>query len=234
MSRIFTLLAALFVIFLAYLMLSNRNPDPEISPIVVPPAPQKNQTATNAASSFHEWREFSSNSSHFKALLPNLPQHVTDTVTDPKTQEPRKYETFAAAADHGSAFMINAITFSNPTGAEASEESLKAAVTDMLARNKENKLNQMKIGNFHGTRALDFSLSNGDILIEGKVFAHKNIMYILSMINKKDSFDRKEFDFFINSFDFFDEGKQTEKNGQEPLQNFDLPTKNPSSTKQPV
>ena len=77
----------------------------------------------------------------------------------------------------------------------------------MIARNKENKVNHMDKSTFKGTPALDFSLSNGPMLIEGKVFAHNKIMYILSMINSQENFNKQELDFFINSFDFIDKQK---------------------------
>lgn len=215
MSRLLTLFAALLIAVTAYLLLRGQESKPVISsqaPISTIPAKETTATAvphSPEVPNFQDWREFTSKTGHFKALLPALPQHVTDTVTDPKTQQPRKYETFATAADNGAAFMINAITFSTPGEANAGEESLKAVVNDMLARNKENKLNTMNASTFRGARALDFSLSNGDVLIEGKVFAHDKTMYILSMINKKDSFNKKELDFFINSFDFVDDDNLT-------------------------
>lgn len=202
MSRTLTLFAVLFIVIAAFLLLRNHNSSPQV---LEPAVNDSEAIAKQGDSNFHEWREFSFKSGHFKVLMPALPQHVSDTIADPKTLEPRKYETFATASDNGAAFMVNAITFSTQGEAEASEESLKSAVTEILSRNKENKLNEMKMGTFHGANALDFSLSNGDALIEGKVFTHGNTMYVLSMIDKKNSFNRKELDFFINSFDFVDD-----------------------------
>jgi hypothetical protein len=97
-----------------------------------------------------------------------------------------------------------------PESSKPNEESLKTAVTEMLERNKENKLINMKMGLLHDNPALGFSIGNKDVLIEGKVLAHDNRVYILSMIGKEGSFDKKEFDFFVNSFDFVDDIQPTE------------------------
>lgn len=209
MSRLLTLIVALLILFTIFFIFRDHSKDSKTDLPVSSPSPTVTTTSTEPITSdeskLHEWREFTYEPEHFKVLLPGLPQHVSDTVTDQKTQEPKKYETFAAAGDNGSAFMINAITYSSHEEAEAKEESLKAVVQDMLDRNKENKLNEMKMSTFRNHPALNFSLTNGELLIQGKVFAHKKTMYILSMINNKNAFNKKELDFFINSFDFTEE-----------------------------
>ena len=204
MSKTLTLLAALFVVIAVFLMMRNYNNDSSHSILTSQPMLEAD-AGSKDTSNFHEWREYSFKPEHFKVLLPSLPQHVSDKIADPKTKEMRKYETFASAADNGAAFMVNAISFSTLEEAEAGEETLKDIVNEMLTRNKENKLNEMKKTTFHGLNALDFSFNNENLLIEGKVFAYGKTMYILSMINKKEAFNKKELDFFINSFDFVDE-----------------------------
>lgn len=203
MSKLLTLFAALLIVTAGYLLFRQTRTDIATDTPVEVSKPKAAEKIPN----LHEWREFSSDTGKFKVLLPTVPQHVTDMFADPKTREQRKYETFVAAGDNGSAFMISAITFPNNIDADNADETLKSAVADMLARNKDNKLNKMESGKFRNQRAIDFSLSNGDLLIVGKVFAHNNILYILSMINKADSFNPKELDFFSNSFDFNDNGR---------------------------
>ena len=203
MSRSITLVAALFVVLVAYLLIRNHENNSNLPEQVNHVAQEQ---AAQEPPKFHEWREFSFKPDHFKVLLPALPQHVSDKIQDSKTKTRLKYETFASAGDNGAAFMVNAVSF--PAEEPVNEEYLKALVNDMLARNKENKLLQMKKSTFHETPAFDFSFSNEDLLIEGKIFAHGNTSYILSMINKKNLFDRREWDFFLNSFDFVDDKQE--------------------------
>ena len=209
MSKSTLLLAVLIIAAAGFIILryNTANPGQEKAAQTPPKA------ATDTVGNLHQWREFSSDTGKFKVLLPTLPQHVTDMLADPKTREQRKYETFVAAGDNGAAFMISAISSPNSLNSEDNDETLKSAVSDMMARNKENKLNKMEMGKFREQRAVDFSLTNGDLLIVGKVFSHNNILYILSMINKSSSFNPQELDFFINSFHFSDNGS-TPQNGK--------------------
>ena len=210
MSRLLTLLAALLVITAVFFMVRDRNRNEKSDAIEPITNTSSVQLSTTEPSNFHDWRIFNSDQGHFKVLLPTLPQHVSDVVVDQKSQEPRKYETYASASDNGAAFMVNAITFTNSNDV-SEEQALKAAVTDMLARNKENKLVEMKMGRFLNGPALDFSLSNGDLLIIGKVLTRDKTMYILSMINNKDNYSQKELDFFLNSFEITGEDQNTNK-----------------------
>jgi hypothetical protein len=203
MTRILTLFAALLIVLALFLMF--REEAPNYSKPVPGAVDKQNDQPETVDTDFHTWNEFSPENGLFKVLLPATPQYVSDMVIDPKTLEPRKYETYALAANNGVGYIINVISL--PPSSKLDEESLKTAVTDMLERNKENKLKQMKMGVFREKPALDFSLGNKDVLIEGKVMAHDNKIYILSMIGKEDSFDKKNFDFFINSFHFTEEKK---------------------------
>lgn len=205
MTRILTLLAALLIVIAGFILIRGQLKD---SKPAEPVQNVPNAVSNKSTSNFHQWNEFSPEEGQFKVLLPAKPQYVSDVVVDQKTQEQRKYETFAIATDNGPAFMISVISL--PESSKPNEESLKAAVTDMLDRNKENKLINMKMGLLHDNPALDFSIGNQDVLIEGKVLAHDNKVYILSMLGKKASFDKKEFDFFVNSFDFVDDLESTE------------------------
>lgn len=203
MSKTMTLLVALLVVMAGILLFrdyqrssgSTASP-PNVSGVTDGQEVKSLQDIQN----INEWREFVFKPAHFKIWLPAVPQHVTDTVLDPKTSKPHKYETFATAGDNGAAFMVNAITVSEST--PINEESLRNVVSSMLERNKDNTLNKMTMGTFHGLRALDFSLNSGNALIVGKIFAQEDTIFILSMIDEKERFNAKEFSFFVNSFEF--------------------------------
>ena len=154
---------------------------------------------------FSQWREFVSASGHFKVKLPILPQHISDKVTDSVTGEIRNYETFIAVSDTGEAFMISVITFPRDVEKEIDKESLKAVVTEMLERNKENKLNIMTDNLSHPSKALDFSITSGELLIKGMIFAKANTVYLLSMIDNNDLFNNKDLEYFFKSFDLVGE-----------------------------
>ena len=198
MSRIINILIAVIVIVVAYLTVRYAKEFYASSPPSVESV--KELPHGLPATNFHAWREFTAPNQEFRVLLPIVPQHVADKILDPETKESRKFDTFVAATDQGAAFMISAITFPRKLEGDGAEDVLKGVINDMLARNKDNQLHAMNFANFRNYKAMDFSLSNGELLIAGKVFIRGNALYILSMINRGDLFDGKELDFFINSF----------------------------------
>lgn len=207
MSRTFTILIALILFMIAFIILRSYKSEPPTSEFV--PSP-KSDVSTASETNLQDWREFTSVTKHFKVLLPSLPQHVADKVFDAGSGEMRKYETFIAADNRGAAFMVSTILYAhNVEKEDASAESLKAAITDILSRNKGNKLNEIKPGHFHNYPALDFSITSNEMSIEGKVFAFGNTIYVLSMVDRSDVFNQQELSYFMNSFELIDENTKT-------------------------
>jgi hypothetical protein len=207
MSRILSIAIAIGLLAFAFLTIrsfktTHQPPQTDSAKLALP---------ANEASNFLEWREFAAPTGQFKVLLPALPQHATDKILDPKTQEPRKYDTFVSADDEGTAFMISTITFPRKLEEEDTDATLKSVVNDMLARNKDNKLKAMNFNKFRNHKALDFSLTNGELVVAGKVFAQGHTLYVLSMIDKAETFNPKELDFFVNSFDVTEDKNNSNK-----------------------
>jgi len=205
MSRALTLVVVAIVVIGAFIMLRSHH---DITRSAQDGFNTQEITAQSNPN-FQNWREFVSASGHFKVMLPSLPQHVSDKIVDPQTKELRKYETFITVGDNGEAFMVSSITFSRNIEEEIGGESLKAIINDMLLRNKINKLNSMNPSVHHSFYAFEFSITSGDLLISGKIFAKGNTVYLISMINKSDSFDEKELNFFLNSFDINNDKTKT-------------------------
>lgn len=198
MSKTLTVLITVFIAIMAFQVMRHmQKPAAEIMSSSENSLPE---AANNTPTEFHKWREFISPAGHFKALFPALPQHATDTFIDPKTKERVKYDTFVAADDRGQAFMISSIAFPRNIDDSNLEETLKGVINDMLMRNKDNKLKMMNMGNFRQFSGLDFSLTNGEVVISGKVFAHEDTLYVISLITKDEVSSAQELDFFVNSF----------------------------------
>lgn len=197
MTRTLTLLILLAVIVGGFLVIRNSSHLVKDSIDTENPA-----TPTD----FSHWREFTSKKENFKIIFPGLPQHATDKISDPWTGELRKYDTFVAADNEGPALMISVITFPKNIHAEADlEEKLKKVVNEMLLRNSDNRLKSMDMNGYRGAKSLDFAMTNGELIIKGKVFAHKNKLYILSMIGHQDMFNPAMLNYFINSFQILNE-----------------------------
>lgn len=206
MSRTLSILIAAIVLLGAFLFIRNMM-DSHKTTVVDPTTQQMSDEPADPSleikqiSHYENWKEFTPPNGNFKVLFPILPQHAADKILDPRTREPRKYDMYVAANAPGTVFMISAITFPNGIDERDQEDILSGIVNEMLARNTDNKLKMMEKGNFRNFRSTDFSIENGDITLGGKAFIKDNTLYVLSVIAKRGSFDVRDFDFFVNSFD---------------------------------
>lgn len=173
--------------------------------------PQPTPAQIQNGSEFHNWREYTAPSGSFKVLLPSLPQHAVESIIDPETKEPKRYETFISSDAQGLGFMISAIKLQKPIESEKIEQHLKETVTNILSRNKDNQLRKINFEGDKNSRSLNFVISSGDVNIEGKVFAREDVIYVLSMINRADNFNQSEYEFFVNSFDIQKKDKIKDK-----------------------
>lgn len=218
MSKAISLFIILLLIMFAFLFLRDfKTMESSDKPVVketnsslqVTGNSQSNESLESPALSnnIHNWREFTSVKKNFKVFLPTLPQHLADKVPDPATGEMRKYETYLAAGDNNTAFMVNTISLTNKLDLKNAEETLRNVISEIISRNKENKLEGSKVGKFREYPALDFTIKGQDNSVTGKVFTDGNTVYILSMIADPAKQNPEEMDFFVNSFELLDKNK---------------------------
>lgn len=148
---------------------------------------------------FQKWHEFNSPTAQFKVLFPTLPQHATDTIDDPKTKQSREYDMYVAEKDNGTIFMISIIKMMNKD-VKIDENALTAVMDDILVANPQSKLKTMQVGTYQSHPALDFSIENDQVNIDGKAFLEGNTLYLLTSAAKLPNYHKNEFDFFVNSF----------------------------------
>jgi len=206
MSKMLTILIAILIVFAAFSVLHYAKDKTSTSNGMEDEAIMQSNHGTPE---FQAWREFSPPSGAFKILFPTLPQHAADIILDAKTKESHRYDTFVAADDLGQAFMLNLITYPHAFDPMDIDEILKSVVSDMLSRNKANKLKTMNLGLYRNNKALDFTIENGDKTVIGKIFAAGDTIYVLSLIGREDSHNHQELEFFINSLSFVGEKAST-------------------------
>lgn len=199
MSKTTTLIVAVIVIFAGLIGFRYLKDSYKILPI------SQKQPTNIAEFNFQTWHEFAAPSGKFKVLFPSLPQHATENVDDPQSNEKKKYEMYVSQKDDGTIFMITLVSFKEPI--DHGGDLLKEMMNDMIASNPNNKLLGMEEGEYKGNPALDFSLSSGELTIDAKSFITDNTLYVLSRILKPTNYTRDEFLFFVNSFELNAEGK---------------------------
>lgn len=202
-TRIFIIIAALVVLTGGLLLWKGEGHAP---------LQGKESEKREPAASLKNWRTFKDPQGNFKVLLPAIPQHATDKIIDPDSGDMRHYSTYVASDDHGTAFMVSTITMPHQIKDGQLEEKLKSIVNEMLNRNKENKLQKMRLDK--QANALDFWLSNDQLVIAGRIIAYGNTVYVLSSVDNKDSYSQEELNFFVNSFERLPENANAAKDKQ--------------------
>lgn len=209
------LLAAILIAGFLFFRLSE-NP-PVLSPSLPTPLPTPSAPVTTAPPSspnidanlghkqdkleeFNGWHEFIPPNGKFKASFPSLPQHATQKLEDPKSKESRQYEMYVSEMENGTIFMISLITMLDPQKGKIDEEVLKTVINDIVSTNPNSKVKQMKMGTYLDNPAMDFSVENGVVTIDGKAFIIGNTLYLLTSAAKIDSYKPNEFNYFLKSF----------------------------------
>jgi len=172
-------------------------------------------TTENLDFDFHNWHLFSSPNETFKVLLPTLPQHATENITDPKSQAVRKYDMYVSEKPDGTVFMISLVTFPDIPKTLDDKKLLTAIMNDMVATNPNNELKTVESGEYNGHPSLDFTMGNQNVTINAKSFLVGNTLYVLSRIVKKEDEKSNEYNFFINSFELSPQNGAETENGVE-------------------
>ncbi|MFV0341191.1 MAG: hypothetical protein ACK5MA_11300, partial [Parachlamydiaceae bacterium] len=109
-----------------------------------------------APTQFSSWKDYKPPSHKFSVMMPSYPQNAKQTMKDPKSKDVRKYDMYVAEKEDGSLFMISLIQF--PDSKETPEFIQKSVVNDLLASNPQNQLKSMKVGDYKGSKTLDFTI----------------------------------------------------------------------------
>jgi hypothetical protein len=163
--------------------------------------PRKHLESATLANTNQNWHDFTAPQGKFRARLPSLPHHATETVEDPKTHEKRLYDFFISSKDDGTIYAINTINFpekKQPT--DYNDDFLRTFILQMLMNNPQNKIKTLEVKPFRSANALDFKIENAEGTVDGKAFFDDNTLYILSTTARQDRYNGQEFSLFIDSF----------------------------------
>lgn len=147
-----------------------------------------------------EWLEFTAPQGSFKVLMPGLPHHATESNQEFKNDEMKHHELYVANKENGTLFSIYLITFPQRNKEELNPEFLLNYIKEMLNSNQSNKIEYVKPMTFNKMSGVDFSVENQEAMIDGKAFFKDNTLYVLSTTAKLDQRNKKEYEFFVNSF----------------------------------
>lgn len=197
MARILFVVVVLLVGGLTYLTINYSKDSYLLLPV-------SDKILTNTpATDYQSWIEYASPDGQFKVLFPTPPQIVSDKASDPKTKAIKKYQMYMSEKKDGTIFMINLITFPNAQDATLAQDDVLANVmNDMLVSNPDNHLVVMQEGEYHKHKSLDFVIENATFGYNVRTFATDKTLVVLSCVYKKGALIPKDFEFFLNSFEF--------------------------------
>lgn len=170
---------------------------------------QQSSTSTFSATDFQHWHEFKA-SDKFRVSMPTLPQHATEkqaahlTGTSQEGQAgmvDRIYDMYVSEEANGTIFMISLITDAGNQKTKLDASILTHIMSEITAHSPSSKVNKMEMGKYKDFPAMDFSVTNADVNIDGKAFTDGNTLYVLTSVAKSQNYNPAEFDYFVRSFE---------------------------------
>lgn len=149
----------------------------------------------------HNWHEFASENPPFKVLLPSLPQHASDSQRNSEGQIDREYDMFVSQKENGSVFAITAIKFPALTELQNNENLQEEVLDQLLQAKTSNTLVEKKPHEWNGHKVTDFQIKQNDVLLTGRILAIGQQLYVLTITSESQTFNPREYEFFVNSFD---------------------------------
>lgn len=162
-----------------------------------------------------DWSEFESTVTGFRVLLPELPSHNQEDVTLPDGESTVRYHVYLCEARGGSTFMVSVMRYPDQFSLAEPSDLLQSVVNEMIASNAGNEIDEMENIRFLGQEAIEFALTNKDILIRSRAFLFGKSLYVLTLIDRDETFTKKEFEAFTGSFQLLSSPLDEEEAGPE-------------------
>lgn len=158
--------------------------------------------ANEAVSNLKGWQEYEGVEEAFSVMVPAVPQHARETVPFNKESGTNlTYNMYVAEDGDGTTYMINIITYPDELKGFHKENILENIMSEMLNSNPSNKLSKINMSQeANSGKTMNFTLESQDVIIESKAFMEGQKLYVLSVIDTKQNFNQKEYNYFVTSF----------------------------------
>ena len=77
---------------------------------------------------------------------------------------------------------------------------LENVMNEMVVANPQARLKRLEFKDYEGYRALDFLIETPNIYIESRAFLAGRNLYLLTLIDKLDTYEEIDFQYFRDSF----------------------------------
>lgn len=161
----------------------------------------------NAASSLlvkhsdeKDWKEFSSLENGFSVMLPKLPEHIHQKIDIPKSSLMLEYDTYVSEPSENIVFVISVWNYPSEIDMSHPEVNLQDGFGGMLAALPNSQVQNMKLVDFQGFKALEFQVKSEELYFHGKLILVYNTLYQVFAVYKSSEKDNGSISRFLDSF----------------------------------
>ena len=155
-----------------------------------------------AESTFNEWKKMESSSGKCSIALPDVPEHMQQTMMLPEENTELKYDVYVAGQERKAVYMVLIAEYPNVVNQSYAQMSLESFLNGILTQNPYNRLIFADLVEVDGNKGLDFFIRTKDVYFKGRAIMANNQLYLLAMECEVQNYTEDEFNYFINSFQF--------------------------------
>lgn len=179
-------------------------------------AAEKPKTMENQTKAQEKWQTYAFQKSGFSVDLPTKPETLEQTIDIPKSDLKITYETYLSEPSDNSVFVISVWNYPAEIDMSKPEVNLQDGFGGMLSALPGSEVEDMKMTEVDGFKALEFLVKNEDIYFQGKLILVHNTLYQVFTVYKSSVDMDKSYSKFIDSFKLLNPEKRKAKNGKEP------------------
>lgn len=173
-----------------------------LGPLTAEAAQQPQKNAAIEKNELSKWQEFHSMSGNCKMRFPHQPEHVSEKMSMPDGGYELKYDAYIATLEQHSVFMLLVAQYPDFVDESYAHVGLESFLNGILNHNPGNQLIFADLVLVNGHEAIEFFIRTGNIYFKGRALMVKNSLYLLAMECEIVKYDEKNYNHFINSFQF--------------------------------
>lgn len=150
---------------------------------------------------FSQWRQYTSTIGNFQVDMPTVPQHATETVVVPKSNTKLLYNMYAADDEATGSYAVNTIDYPDDLPLGNHRPILDGVMNQLMGTHPDNELKSLELLDSDNGQMLQFFVETPNTLVGARTFIVGQRLYLITVIDKKDSFSDQRFRHFVESFE---------------------------------
>ena len=147
-----------------------------------------------------QWQNYSYPESGFSIDFPKKPERVQQTIDVPKSDLKINYETFLSEPSDTIVYVVSVWNYPSQIDMSKPEVNLQDGFGGMLSALPGSEVQNMKMTEVGGFKALDFLVKHEDIYFQGKLILVYNTLYQVFSVYKSSENMTNNYSRFIDSF----------------------------------